>query len=93
MEGVTSTQLSLINEIPQRYENEKPSKTDPTDEKTTKETKFEELVIPNNTRRWPADLRYLEAFLNPGQDMVDLFTKEFALAGEKGPAVYPLRST
>ena len=57
--------------------------------KTTRETKFEELVTPTKIRRWSADLSYLDAFLKPGQDMVDLFTKEFALAGKKVPPFIP----
>ena len=57
--------------------------------KTATDTKFEDLAIPTKMSRWSADLSYLEAFLNPDQCMENLFTKEFAIAGKKGPSVYP----
>ena len=82
-EGVTAIQLSLVNEIFNRYENEKPPRHDPPRRKTAKGTKFEELVIPTKMRRWSADLSYLDAFVKPDQDKVNLFTKEFSISGKR----------
>ena len=89
-EGVAAIQLSLINDISHHYENEKHPKTDPPDEKATKETKFEEMVTPTKMRRWPADVSYLDAYLKPDQDMANLFSKEFPLQGKKGPPPIPV---
>ena len=46
--GVTAIQLSLINETPQRYENDKSSKTDSSDEKRRKKLSL---------KRWLSQLR------------------------------------
>ena len=56
---------------------------------TKKETKLEELVIPTQMRRRPASLSGLEAFPIPDQDMVNTFTKEFALSRRMEPPYTP----
>ena len=55
-----------------------------------KEVKFEEPVIPARLRRWSADLSQIAAYLVPGQDMANVFAREFHLAEKKGPPSTPL---
>ena len=57
--------------------------------KTENETKFEYLVIPTKMRRRSADLSYLDSYLKPGQDLVNLFTKEFDIDEKKDHPYIP----
>ena len=50
-------------------------KTDPSGEK--KETKFKDLVIPTQMRRWSASFSGIDAFLKPDQSMAGLHTNEY----------------
>ena len=39
--------------------------------------------------RWSADIGYLDDFLRPGRDMVNLVNKAFPIAGKKDPPRTP----
>ena len=86
--GCKASELSVANDIFAHYETEKDrAKTVSSCE--TKGVKFEEIVIPNQMKRWTADLSKLSAFLIPDQEMTNVFSKEFAEASKKDPPFIP----
>ena len=89
--GCSAIQLALINDIFAHYETDKDmAKTSAGFSASgEKETKFEEIVIPNRMRRWAADLSGLSAFFVPDQEMANVFAKEFDEATRKDPPFIP----
>ena len=86
-DGRTAKELSLINDIFAHYENDRRSVRSSGKEK--RETKFEEIVIPQVMKRWNAEFKKLSGYVIPEQDMANVFPKEFAEAAKKDPPYVP----
>ena len=80
--GHSANELSLINEIFNHYELDKPGSAS---DKKDETVKFEEPVIPNLLKRWNVNISKISAFLAPDQEMGNHFSKEFATASKKDP--------
>ena len=85
--AATTTQRILINEIFNRYENDKP--TNDSSGENQESAKLEELSIPTQMRHRPADLGGVDSFIKPGQESANLFTKEFAISSMKNRPYIP----
>ena len=84
-DGRTAKELALINDIFTHYENDRRSHHS----KEKRDTKFEEIVIPQALKRWNTDLKKIAGFLIPDQEMTNTFSKEFAEAARKDPPFIP----
>ena len=79
--------LSLVNDIFDHYENEKPRRNSSRDPK--RGPPYEEVAIPQKMERWAVDLSSLTGLLVPDQDMANVFPKEFYEASKKEPPSTP----
>ena len=90
--GHSAKELSLVNEIFNHYELDKP-RSHSTSDKKDENVKFEEPVVPNLLRRWNVNLSKISSFLAPDREMANHFSKEFATASKKDPPYIPLTRT
>ena len=69
--GRNASELSVANDIYARYETEK-GRTKTASSSDHKGVKFGEIVIPNRTKRWAADISKLSSFFIPDQEMANV---------------------
>ena len=75
-DGRSAIQPASINDIFARCETDK-GRAKTHDAPDKKETKSDEIVIPNRMRRWAADLSRVRSIFVPGQEMDSVFPNEF----------------
>ena len=86
--GRKVSQLSAINDVCAHYDAG-PGRAKIASPSDKKAVKFEEIAIPNRTKRWGADIRKLTLFLVPDQETTHIFSKEFDDAAKKVPPFAP----